>query len=147
MLNCLNQLFLFGGEIVGELPPLFLVGLDPRFEAGAEETPHLLFLLEPRECQYVVPYPVGKNDVTFTLEADRIDPAAVYSVRAIDADGKIYRSAPFYPQKLSGKKADIAAVATCVAVMSSGAIAAEGLTEAQEAVAKAEKDMAEKPKK
>ena len=65
-------------------------------------------LLEPRECQYVVPYPVGKNDVTFTLEADRIDPAAVYSVRAIDADGKIYRSAPFYPQKLSGKKIDIA---------------------------------------
>ena len=65
-------------------------------------------LLEPRECQYLVPYPVGKNNVTFTLEADKIDPAAVYSVRAIDADGKIYRSAPFYPQKLSGKKADIA---------------------------------------
>ena len=35
------------------------------------------------------------------------DPAAVYSVRMIAADGTIWNSKPFYPQKLSGRKSDI----------------------------------------
>ncbi len=60
--------------------------------------------LEPKKCNFTMPYSVGCSKADFTLSAPRLDPSAVYSLRAITEDGKIYHSAPFYPQKLSGKK-------------------------------------------
>ena len=67
----------------------------------------MCFTLEPAERLFVLPYPIGKNSVNFTMRAAVDDPAAVYSVRMIAADGTIWNSKPFYPQKLSGRKSDI----------------------------------------
>ncbi|MBR2344274.1 MAG: hypothetical protein IKA71_00620 [Lentisphaeria bacterium] len=60
--------------------------------------------LEPKKRNFTLPYPIGSAKAKFNLSALRLDPAAVYSVRAITEDGKIFNSAPFYPQRLSGKK-------------------------------------------
>ncbi len=51
-----------------------------------------------------VPYPVNKKCIDFTLAAKSIFANPVYTVRAIASDGKMFRSAPFLPEKLSGRK-------------------------------------------
>lgn len=51
-----------------------------------------------------VPYPVNQKRVEFNLSAKTIFPSPIYTIRAITTDGKIFRSKPYYPEKLSGKK-------------------------------------------
>jgi hypothetical protein len=51
-----------------------------------------------------VPYPVKRKRIDFTLKTKSIFPNPVYTIRAISESGKIFRSKPFYPEKLSGKK-------------------------------------------
>jgi hypothetical protein len=52
-----------------------------------------------------IPYPLKQNSISnFTLTAKTILPNPVYSIRIITASGKIFRSEPYYPEKLSGEK-------------------------------------------
>jgi hypothetical protein len=54
-----------------------------------------------------VPYPINKKHVEFNLKAKSIFPCPVYTLRAITASGRIFRSTPFCPEKLSGDKVKI----------------------------------------
>ena len=54
-----------------------------------------------------LPYPVKSNRVEFRLKAQNIFPNAAYSIRAIAANGRIYRSQPWYPEKSSGRKVKV----------------------------------------
>ncbi len=51
-----------------------------------------------------VPYPIKQKKIAVNLKANSIFPDPVYSIRAIDDSGKIFRSKPFCPEKLSGEK-------------------------------------------
>ena len=51
-----------------------------------------------------IPYPVNKKRIDFKLQAKSIFLNPVYTVRVISTDGKIFRSQPFCPEKLSGGK-------------------------------------------
>ncbi len=50
-----------------------------------------------------IPYPINRKNIVFRLEATPISHAPVYSLRIVDADGKIFRSKPFIPGKNSGE--------------------------------------------
>jgi concanavalin A-like lectin/glucanase superfamily protein len=51
-----------------------------------------------------IPYPIKQKSIDFKLTAKAIFPNPVYTIRAITTSGKTFRSKPYFPEKLSGKK-------------------------------------------
>ena len=64
--------------------------------------------LEPKARNYVVPRPLNQAKADFTLSAPLDDAAAVWSVRAITADGRIWNSPPYVPHPPASETADLA---------------------------------------